>query len=109
MNRKAIIKINNLRAGLLEEVNRSKFTFSYYPEYLLIKDAPAVSLTLPKKEKVYESETLFPFFTALLAEGANLSLQSRILKIDKLDYFGLLSKTASSNTIGNVTVHEITS
>lgn len=108
MGRKAIVKLNGTEAGLLEEVNRFKYTFMYLPDFINNKESKAVSLSLPLRKEIYSSEVLFPFFVSLLAEGSNLSLQSRQLKIDKLDLFGLLLKTASSNTIGNVTVHGIT-
>ncbi len=108
MNRKAIVKVNGVIAGILEEVTREKYTFLYDNEYLMNRYNKAVSLTLPKTEKIFESDKLFPFFASLLAEGSNFSLQSRRLKIDKQDLFGMLLKTASSNTIGNVTIHEIT-
>ena len=108
MTRKALVKVNGITAGILEEVSREKYTFLYDNEYIVNSLNKAVSLTLPKSEKKDESDKLFPFFASLLAEGSNFSLQSRRLKIDKQDLFGLLLKTASSNTIGNVTIHEIT-
>lgn len=107
MGRKALIKLNGTAAGLLEEENRNKYTFVYLPDFINNKESKAVSLSLPLGKEKFSSEVLFPFFVSLLAEGSNLSLQSRQLKIDKLDLFGLLLKTASSNTIGNVTVNEI--
>jgi HipA-like protein len=108
MNRKAIVKVNGIIAGILEEENREKYKFLYDNEYFNNRYNRAVSLTLPKTEIKFESDKLFPFFASLLAEGSNLSLQSRRLKIDKQDIFGMLLKTASSNTIGNVTIHEVT-
>lgn len=107
MRRNALIKLNGTAAGILAEENRNKYSFTYLPDFLSNKKSKAVSISLPLRKEKFTSEFLFPFFVSLLAEGSNLSLQSRQLKIDKLDFFGLLLKTASSNTIGNVTVHEI--
>jgi HipA-like protein len=109
MMRSAIVKVNGTAAGLLEELNRRHFRFTYYDKYFYDQALPAVSLTLSKSKKIHESEVLFPFFAALVAEGVNKSLQSRFLNIDKTDVFGLLLKTAAFNTIGNVTVEEILS
>jgi serine/threonine-protein kinase HipA len=43
----------------------------------------------------------------MLSEGVNRQLQSRYLKIDEKDYFGLLLATATTDTIGAITVSEI--
>jgi HipA-like protein len=43
----------------------------------------------------------------MLSEGANRKLQTRQLKIDKKDYFGLLLATAKKDTIGAITLLEI--
>ncbi len=68
---------------------------------------PAVSLTLPKTQQEYRGDFLFPFFFNLLSEGVNRKLQSRQLKIDESDYFGLLIATAQHDTIGAITVHPL--
>lgn len=107
MHRIAIVKVNGILAGKLTEFNHGHYVFEYDKDYAVNVELPPVSLTLPKKTGKYESEYLFPFFASLIAEGANLSLQSRRLKIDKQDEFGLLLKTASDDTVGDVTIHEI--
>ena len=40
----------------------------------------------------------------MLSEGVNRKLQSRQLKIDENDYFGLLVATAQFDTIGAISV-----
>lgn len=107
MPRSAIVKVNGVIAGVLKELDREHYVFEYDKDYVLNDELMPVSLTLPKQTGKFESEYLFPFFASLIAEGANLSLQSRRLKIDKQDEFGLLLETSSSDTIGNVTIHEI--
>ncbi len=106
MNRNSLVKINGIEAGILIELNRNNYSFTYLDEYLTNTKYPALSLSLPKRKEPYYSKFLFPFFDSLLSEGSNLSLQSKLLKIDKQDRFGLLLKTAYANTVGNVTIHE---
>ena len=43
----------------------------------------------------------------MLSEGLNRILQSRQLKIDEKDHFGLLLATADIDTIGAVTVKNV--
>lgn len=105
--RKAIVYLNSERVGELTEVATDHYVFRYDDLWWADDDQPALSLTLPKKQQVYEADHLFPFFTNLLAEGANRQLQSRQLQIDENDDFGLLLATAQTDTIGAVTVQEI--
>lgn len=105
--RRGEVRVNGIRAGVLEETDRG-FRFCYEPDYVRRLDGPPVSLTLPKRvDKPYESPNLFSFFAGLLAEGAMMQLQCRMLKIDENDLFGRLLKTAQDDVIGPVTVHEI--
>lgn len=98
---------NETLAGYLSKDNGEYF-FTYDKEYVRNPDAPSISLTLPKSESTYKSNTLFPFFFGLLAEGENKKIQCRVLKIDENDHFTRLVKTAHSETIGAITVHEDT-
>ena len=98
---------SGILAGLLIEENRNHYVFRYEDQYFLDEKKPAVSLTLPKSQKEYTSEYLFPFFFNMLSEGVNRKLQSMQLKIDENDNFGLLAATAQYDTIGAVTVKPI--
>jgi HipA-like protein len=98
---------NRTLAGILTEVNRQHFVFTYDDIYFNDAAKPAISLTLPKTQKEYTSEFLFPFFSNMIAEGENKKTQSRLLKIDENDQFGFLMSTATVDTIGNVTVKKI--
>ena len=98
---------NGILAGTLKEENRQHFVFSYDDNYFSDANKPAISLTLPKTQKEYSSEFLFPFFFNMLSEGVNRKLQSTQLKIDEEDNFGLLMATAQHDTIGAVTVKPI--
>ncbi len=98
---------NGILAGLLIEENRKKYIFRYDEQYFIDDHDPAISLTLPKTQKEYISEFLFPFFFNMLSEGVNRKLQSVQLKIDEEDNFGLLAATAQYDTIGAITVNPI--
>jgi len=98
---------NGTLAGTLTEENRQHFVFRYDNNYFNDPNKPAISLTLPKTEKEYSSEFLFPFFYNMLSEGVNRKLQSTQLRIDEEDNFGLLMATAQYDTIGAVTVKPI--
>ena len=98
---------NGILAGLLTEENRKHYTFRYDDNYFMDDSKPAISLTLPKTQKEYKSEFLFPFFFNMLSGGVNRRLQSMQLKIDEEDNFGLLAATAQYDTIGAVTVKPI--
>lgn len=99
---------NGTLAGTLTEKNRQHFVFIYDDNYFNDANKPAISLTLPKTQKEYNSGFLFPFFFNMLSEGVNRKLQSTQLKIDERDNFGLLMATAQFDTIGAVTVNPIT-
>ncbi len=98
---------NGILAGTLTEENRQHYVFRYDDNYFNDANKPPISLTLPKTQKEYGSNFLFPFFFNMLSEGANRKLQSTQLRIDEEDNFGLLAATAQYDTIGAVTVKPI--
>lgn len=104
--RAAHVLYNGRQAGTLSK-SGSIYRFEYDKAYLASPGSRPVSLTLPLREAPYESETLFPVFTNRLSEGANKTMQSRLLKIDENDYFGLLLATAAGDSIGPLTIKEI--
>ena len=105
--RKLAIYRNKEYAGTLTEESREQFVFRYDDNYYNDTSKPAISLTIPKSQQEYTSSFLFPFFFNMLSEGVNRQLQSRLLKIDEQDNFGLLAATAQYDTIGAVTVKPI--
>lgn len=108
MARKAEIFNNGVLAGTLEKTDSQEFVFRYEEKYYNDSNRSAISLSLPKKQIEFHSKTLFPFFYGLLSEGVNKQTQCRLLRIDENDHFSLLLSTANSDTIGSVTVKEIT-
>lgn len=107
--RRANVYNNGVLAGELVEDEKRHFHFTYNDSYFADENQKAISLTLPKSQKVYHSETLFPFFFNMLSEGVNRKLQGRTLQLDQRDHFGFLLATANADTIGAITVTEITS
>ena len=102
--RTAEVYRNGILAGVLTEESRSSYIFRYDSAYFNDSGKFAISLTLPKTQQEYHSEHMFPFFSNMIAEGANLAIQSRYLKIDERDVLSLLGATASTDTIGAVMV-----
>jgi serine/threonine-protein kinase HipA len=104
--RQLAVYSNDTFAGTLTEVERGgKCRFEYDAAYLASSLQP-VSLTLPKRREPYEAEYLFPFFTALLPEGANRRYICRTKHIDEKDLFGLLDAMAGADFIGAVNVRK---
>ncbi len=98
---------NNTLAGIISKQDNGMYVFEYNDLYFADSTKPAVSITLPKTNKKYEANFLFPFFFNLLSEGSNKKLQSIYLKIDEEDHFTFLLKTAAHETIGAIRVEEI--
>ncbi len=102
--RQGIVYVGTYYAGILTENPGGGYTFTYDEAYYSNPSLPAVSLTLPKKQRVYESPVLFPFFANMLSEGANREVQSKYHRVDAEDDFGILLATADCDTPGAVTV-----
>jgi HipA-like protein len=105
--RKLAIYRNGILAGELIEESRKAYIFRYDEVYFNDQHMPAISITLPKTTREHHSDTLFPFFANMVAEGANLDIQVNYLRIDRSDTFRLLEATAGSDTIGAITVKPI--
>ena len=91
-------------AGYLSEINEG-YIFQYDQAFLK-KNIP-ISVSFPPREEPYKAAELFPFFKGLLPEGWYLDIVSATQKVDARDYFGVLASTASTGTIGAVTVRKI--
>ena len=107
VNRSAKVLYNGELAGILSK-SGSRYVFTYDEGYLQNRKRRPVTITLPLRKKSYESETLFPVFINMLSEGANKRMQCRLLKIDENDYFSLLLATAKDDSIGPISIEEIT-
>lgn len=106
--RKLAVYFNEHKSGILTEKDPGRnYIFTYEHDYL-IKDFPAISLTLPKRKEPYQSNNLFPFFTNLLPEGANRKVICAKRHIDENDLFGILTVIANNDFIGAVHLKTIT-
>jgi len=103
--RTAQIFYNGRQAGVLSK-SEGTYLFTYDKAYLSEAGSRPISLTMPLREAPYESDVLFPAFVNMLSEGDNKALQSRLLKVDENDYFGLLLATAGGDRIGPLTINE---
>jgi HipA-like protein len=103
--RKAKVLMDGESAGFLRETSEG-FLFGYEDGYFHDPAKPPISLTLPKNIQAHRSKVLFAFFYGLLAEGENRTLQCRTLRLDAMDHFSRLLKTAHTETIGAITVVE---
>ena len=104
--RQAIVKYNNLRAGILKELDSGEYEFTY--DELYVQTCPTLFITfqMPVSRNPYKSKRLFPFFDGLIPEGWLLTIASENWKINKNDRMGLLL-ACCQNTIGAVSVHPI--
>ena len=105
--RKAQVFRNGMLVGQVIQHDAKKYEFIYDDVYYVDKHCPPISLTMPKTQKLYESDMLFPCLFNLLSEGVNKKLQCRQLQIDENDHFGLLIATANNDTIGALTVKHV--
>jgi HipA-like protein len=105
---KAGVYNNGRLAGIIGRLDGDTYYFTYTDEYFKNPELPAISLNFPKSQQQYAARELFPFFFGLLAEGINKDIQCRLLKIDENDDFTRLIKTAGEDTIGAITVKELT-
>lgn len=105
--RKLAIFHNHILAGVLIEVSRDSYIFTYENDYFKDKNKPAISLTLPKNKQTHKSQFIFPFFSNMIAEGENLVIQTKSFKIDDNDILSLLEKTAQYDSIGSITVRKL--
>ena len=105
--RRAQVFSNGVLSGMLTETDSGKYIFCYVDSFFIDVKQTAISLSFPKSQREFTSETLFPFFFNMLSEGTNKAIQCQTLKIDENDAFGLLLATAHTDTIGAIIVKKI--
>ena len=98
-----LVYYDNEYCGVIVQYDNNHFTFEYDDSYFANKDKKAISLTMPKSQKKYESNILFPFFDGLIPEGYLLEVAIRKFNISRNDRMSLLLKTCN-NPIGIVSV-----
>lgn len=105
--RQAEVFFKGESAAVLTQNNDGSFIFRYHDMWMSDSSKASISLNLQKDKQQYDSEIFFPFFLNMLPEGANKQLVCKLNRIDNDDYFGLLMATATTDTIGAVTVKQI--
>ena len=98
----ALVYYKDKLAGTLKKTDTG-YVFEYLPAYISAPDSKSISLSMPIREKKYESARLFPFFEGLLPEGWLLDITSKTLKINKKDEFEMLLHVGR-DTIGAVSI-----
>jgi len=106
--RKALVKYNNVSAGILSEEENGEYQFVYYEGYVKNYGNKFITFQMPVTYQPYRSKRLFPFFDGLIPEGWLLNIASKSWKINKSDRMGLLL-ACCQNAIGAVTIHPINS
>jgi len=102
MAKTAKILFDGRLAARLSETDEG-YVLQYDEQYLQQPDSKPISLTLPKKQELYTSKVLFPFFDGLIPEGWLLDIAVDYWKVQANDRFELLLTTCR-DTIGAVTV-----
>ena len=75
--REGVVYINNRVSGILTEKSPSEYIFRYDDAYFADKEAPEISLSLPKKQQEYRSDYLFSFFFEYAFGGAQQNGSSK--------------------------------
>lgn len=102
--KQAEVYIYDRLAGILTE-SPEGYQFCYDVDYLALKDAEPISLTLPLRKQCYTDIVLFPFFDGLIPEGWLLDIAERNWKIDGRDRMSLLL-ACCKDCIGAVSIIE---
>lgn len=93
---------NDILAGTLSELDNGKYSFRYEDEYFHDNSMPEISITLPKNNQEFVSDSIFPFFTNMLPEGGNRKVICRQFKVDETDFFGMLLAMRGADFIGAI-------
>lgn len=96
---------DNYFCGTIIQDDNNKFIFEYSDEWFNDLNSKSISLTLPKSQKKYESNILFPFFDGLIPEGYLLEVALKKFNLSSNDRMSLLLKTCE-NPIGIISIKE---
>ena len=98
--RKVDVYFGDVYAGQLTELAKGSYQFTYDDAFLADSDTPPVSVNMPKSQKVYHADRIFPVFTNMLPEGANRRALCRVKKVDEDDFFGMQEMICGMDAIG---------
>jgi serine/threonine-protein kinase HipA len=104
--RQAIVKYNNITAGLLTEEDDGYYLFTYDEQYIKNYPGQFITFNMPVGRLPFKSKRLFPFFDGLIPEGWLLNIAAESWKINKNDRMGLLL-ACCQNAIGAVSIYPL--
>lgn len=104
--RQAIVKYNNIKAGLLTEQDDGEYWFEYDHTYMQNYPNQFITFQMPVSLMPYKSKRLFPFFDGLIPEGWLLNIAAESWKINKNDRMGLLL-ACCQHAVGAVSIHPV--
>jgi len=104
--RKALVKYNNVSAGILSEEENGEYQFVYYEGYVKNYGNKFITFQMPVTYQPYRSKRLFPFFDGLIPEGWLLNIAFfNQEKAPILPYnFSEMEKLAKKAVLQSVTV-----
>lgn len=106
--KKALVKYNEIKAGVLTEEDDGTYVFEYDSEYVKKHPKKHITFSMPVMNYRYKSKRLFPFFDGLIPEGWLLNIAAKSWRIDKNNRMDLLL-ACCKNAIGAVSIHTINS
>lgn len=104
--RQALVKYNNIKAGLLTEQDDGEYWFEYDHTYAQSYPNQFITFQMPVSPLPYKSKRLFPFFDGLIPEGWLLNIAAESWKINKNDRMGLLL-ACCQHAVGAVSIHPV--
>ena len=99
--RRADVQQEGRLAGVLEEMDRRHYRFTYAPGYT----GQPVSLSLPVRPEPYEFDRFPAVFEGLLPEGQQLEALLRQYKVDRHDELTQLL-LVGADVVGSLTITE---
>lgn len=82
-------------AGKITRKDSGELSFKYNDEYLQLKTARPLSVSMPLTEQVYENEISLPFFSGYLPDGEALKQLAVGLNCSKEDLISMLAAVGS--------------
>jgi serine/threonine-protein kinase HipA len=98
--KKAFIYQQNSFAGILEQLDKNAYEFTYAEGY----HGTPVSLTMSTAKKTYHFDHFPSFLEGLLPEGERLEAFLRLCKIDRRDYLTQIF-TLGRDLVGSLEVY----
>ena len=92
MNRALDVWWDDRIVGQLTQDSGGSLGFAYGPDWLRQEDAPALSISLPRREKPFSRRECRPFFGGLLPEEGQRDAVARVLGVSRANEFALLDR-----------------